>query len=168
MNSNIPFFYKCKSCGQRGQTNDGREACAKFKIVINPEEDFCSWHTTKDSSKCTFCGSADNLILYDIGNDDHLIVCSKCYPALFSCQTCSNAQDCSFAADRSEAQYVMKTVRQGFTTMQTQIRNPNLVSKHCSICHCGLATTSPGDFICQKDNNEGCKNWQLHPKFAQL
>ena len=119
MTSNIPFFYKCKSCGQRGQTNDGREACAKFKIVINPEEDFCSWHTTKDSSKCAFCGSADNLILYDIGNDDHLIVCSKCYPALFSCQTCANAQDCL-----SVKKIIRKVVRIGNYILNLLNSNP--------------------------------------------
>ena len=66
--------------------------------------------------------------------------------------------------DRSEPQVVMRTVRQGMMTMQTQVKNPNLVRKHCLNCVCSYGTQ--GD-CCADQNGEGCKNWQAIQELLQ-
>ena len=37
----------CKTCQRLGTFNDGSAGCVKFKIKVNPETDFCSWHETR-------------------------------------------------------------------------------------------------------------------------
>ncbi len=152
----IPFFYRCKTCASRGTTQSNQPACAKFKISINPEEDFCAWHTNESTTSCAFCGQTGSLTIYEL-NDEILPLCANCSSMIGTCHTCENIATCDFQNDHNEPQVVMKTVRQGMMTMQTQIKNPVLVDRHCKHCQCGLTT---GD--CLRDNNGiGCKNWKV-------
>ncbi len=162
----IPFYYKCKTCGLRGTTNQGVDACAKFKIQINPEEDFCAWHENENTLSCCICGATDNLIIEEIDGENYLF-CSGHYNAIHSCQGCINNNVCALASDHSEPQVVMKTIRQGMMTMQTQVKNPNLVKKHCSVCHCSYVDGQ--EVACLKDSPDhlSCSNWQLQKALLQ-
>ncbi len=152
----VPFFYKCKTCASRGMTAQNQPACAKFKISINPEEDFCAWHTSENTTSCAVCGSTEQLIIYET-NDTVIPFCPNCSALIGTCQTCKNKGQCDFQNDHSEPQVVMKTVRQGMMTMQTQVKNPKLVERHCKHCQCGLPT---GECLVE-NNGAGCKNWKM-------
>ena len=87
MSSDIPFYYRCETCGLQGNTTKGTPVCAKFKIAINPEEDFCAWHQNKDIIGCIFCGINDNLLIEEI-DGENILLCFDHYQALHSCQGC--------------------------------------------------------------------------------
>ena len=157
---------KCKTCALRSSFQDGTPACSKFKIKVDPEKDYCSWHKqSQDLIKCRICGQQFNnsdLIIFEI-NKQHLIVCNNCSQYIGACNSCVHQSECSFKADHSEPQFVRQTVRQGMMTMQQQVKNPYLVEKHCMNCICSYGYQ--GD--CCKDNNCGCKNWQVIPELLQ-
>lgn len=147
----------CKTCALRGATNTGTPACSKFKIPIDDiENNGCTWHTT-NTFTCEICGQPkDTVMIWQDGNTEKLI-CSDCYNLISSCHTCVNLNICNFRNDHSEPQMVSKTIQQGFMTMQTQVKNPRLVNKHCSTCRCSDINNN-----CFKDDTgAGCPNWQL-------
>lgn len=162
----IPFNYKCKTCANKRLAQNNTPACAKFKIKINPEEDFCAWHENENTAGCTICGSTDDLII-EVIDDENYLFCQGHYNAIHSCQGCINNNVCTFVSDHSEPQVVMKTIRQGGMIMQTQVKNPNLIQKHCSQCQCSYADGT--SFACVKDSSDhlGCQNWQLQKALLQ-
>ena len=157
--NSIPFFYKCKTCSRQGQTNDGKPACSKFNIIINPETDFCAWHDEKDGVTCQFCDKTDNLIVETINNNIYTF-CQEHYTAFHQCQGCTHFNICPLSQDKSEPQVVTKTIRQGGMLIQTQVKNPNLMKKHCSNCCCF------SNEVCVKDSSIGCPKWQ--PQITML
>lgn len=161
MSSNIPFYYLCRTCLSRGKAQS-TPICTKFKIPINPEEDFCSFHSAEDGIICALCGSTEHLIIYEFG-DKYLITCASCSQAIGTCKTCENIQTCDFANDHSEPQVVMKTIHRGMMTMQSQVKNPNLVNRHCLHCSCGSPEGSCG----RDDNGVSCQNWQVQTALLQ-
>ena len=165
MSSDIPFYYRCETCSLQGNTTKGTPACAKFKIAINPEKDFCAWHQNKDIMGCIFCGTSDNLLIEEIDGENTLL-CFDHYQALHSCQGCIKNNECAFANDHSEPQMVMKAMRQGGMIMQTQVKNPNLIKKHCLSCDC--AYIIDGEPLCLKESPEfSCQNWKLQKTLLQ-
>lgn len=163
----ITNLKKCKTCGLRGTFQTGSPGCSKFKIPINPETDYCSWHVPESSvTQCDICKSTvptkDTLINYF--GDKVLLTCQHCQSLLGTCHTCAHQQDCGFMTDRSEPQVVTRTVRQGMMTMQTQVKNPNLVKKHCLTCKCSYGTNGE----CLKEvNGDGCQSWLILPELLQ-
>ena len=65
--------------------------------------------------------------------------------------------ECGFRTDHTMPAYVTQNVRKGFMTMQTQVKNPNLVEKHCTTCRCSIDDRG----TCGKENNAGsdCPHW---------
>jgi hypothetical protein len=91
-------------------------------------------------------------------DDTEYIVCGNCLKIIGSCATCYYQNICGFKSDHSEPQIVMKTVQQGMMRMQTQVKNPNLIEKHCVNCRCSYDTQGS----CQKDDNGvNCVNWKM-------
>ena len=154
-------FKPCKTCELRGAAQDGSPACIKFKVLIdNIEERGCAWHRTQGSSyKCELCGqAAQNIIIYQT-DERELALCSNCYDALGTCNTCFYANDCGFRNDHSEPAFVNQVTQQGFMRMQTQVKNPNLVEKHCVNCRCSMDNKGT---CCKEDNNGTlCGHWML-------
>lgn len=161
MNTTVSESYRCQTCAQSRKTDRGQDACAKFKIIINPAVDFCSWHTDKNAETCCICGATENLIIEELNNKPY-IFCEGHLNALHTCQGCAETTHCAFKEDHSEPQVVAKTIRQGFATIQTQIKNPNLMAKHCATCICGRPTATPDEFICLRDEEVGCKDWRIN------
>ena len=158
----------CKTCASLSKTQDGRDACARFKILINPNEDFCSQHVTKGQTEvCDICGThlpIDQFYIWTNSDETkQSLICGNCLKAMNTCATCEFGNICGFKSDRSEPQIVMKTVNNGMMRMQTQVKNPNLVIKHCQRCTCSNgADPHIRDIVCFKDENgEGCKKWQM-------
>ena len=153
----MDFKYKCKTCSYVGQLQDGSTGCSKFNIKIDLNKDGCSWHKS-NAVTCCVCGKVDdNMILLYGATDDIYPFCSECYEYHHTCRLCKNGNICNFKADKSEPQIVSQTIRQGFVTMQQQIKNPNLVKKHCASCKCSWNSEN-----CHKDDNGvTCPNWQL-------
>lgn len=155
---------KCKTCGLRGTFQNGSPGCSKFKVQIDLDKDFCSWHVPEGAlTTCSFCQNKtpikDTIIHYF--NDKLILICPQCNSLVGTCHTCIHQPKCDFKSDTSEPQVVMKTVRQGMMTMQTQVKNPNLIKKHCIKCTCSYGTEGN----CLKDSNgDGCPNWQLLPE----
>lgn len=158
--------HNCSKCDFYGTFQNGTPGCAKFKIEINPTEDYCSWFKAS-STRCSLCGQpSDALTLYNVDNEWYTF-CPSCYQHIHTCNTCGRGQECSFRGDTSEPPIVTQTVRQGNMVMQTQIKNPNLVTKHCMTCRCSyLEGTEPN---CLKEINlgSGCPNWQLQKTLLQ-
>ena len=158
----------CKTCASKSKTQDGRSACARFKILINPDEDFCSKHVTQGQTDvCDLCNIHLPMNQFCIwinpeGTNNYLI-CKNCYSKIYSCITCKYGNICGFSNDHSEPQMVMKTIRQGMMTMQTQVKNPNLVIKHCQKCHCSDgADPHIKDVTCFKEQDIGvCPKWEM-------
>ena len=151
--NNIPFYYQCKSCGNRGKAQTGQDACIKFKIPINIEEDFCSFHTDKAITKCVSCGNeATNIWMFE---DIFLPLCSSCSSTIGTCASCNNSLNCDFENDHSEPSFVFQTVTKGLMRMQTQVKNPTLIDRHCKHCVCG----NP-EGHCYRDESQ-CSNWKI-------
>ena len=159
----MDFKYKCKSCVRKGKFQDGSDGCSKFNIKINLEKDGCSWHK-RDETTCCLCGNSDDnmIILYGVNNDVYPF-CNNCFKSYHTCQLCQDKNICEFKNDHSEPQIIMQTIRQGYMTMQQQVKNPKLIAKHCTTCHC-----SWGKENCHKDDNGiNCPNWQLKTDLLQ-
>lgn len=155
----------CNTCANQGAFQDGSPGCAKFKIKINPEKDFCSWHSANNFPICTFCQEQEGLVLIKL-NDSWHYICQNHFSILYTCQTCEYNPICNFRNDSTEQQYVIQQVRQGNMILQQQVKNPNMVSRHCSTCHCSFGN----EYDCFKEscaNESGCPNWQLRKELLQ-
>ena len=156
--------YLCKTCMHRGTTQNGSPACTIHKKLINLDKDFCSEHLHEAQTiKCRICGNnykQSDILVYQFDNSN-VYLCPSCSQHISTCATCINQSNCGFKADRSEPQMVSRTVRQGMMMMQTQVKNPNLIKKHCLNCLCSYGTE--GD--CLKDEKgANCAKWQVIPE----
>ena len=153
----------CKNCFNLGYFQDGIPGCSLNKQKVDIEKDYCTWHKMRSAvEKCQVCQkdfATSNLhIWYTADESKYYAVCENCLEYMGTCSTCQYQNDCAFSRDHSEPQIVMKQVQKGFMTMQTQVKNPNLVMKHCSVCRC---STADGDHECQKDEHGiSCNHWQ--------
>ena len=172
MTSNTKGFL-CKNCGHKGATRGGSPACIYHKCLINPETDFCSWHIDENiKDACPICGQSkksDELIVYITKDEQTTFVCKDCLQFMGQCTTCINGRICPLVADMTEPTYVMRNVRQGMMTMQTQVKNPKLIVKHCQKCTCSDgADPSIKDVVCFKDaGGTLCSNWQILPQLLR-
>lgn len=155
---------KCKFCGLRGTFQNGSPGCTKFKIQVDPEKDFCSWQIPESGiCKCSICNSnlpSKDAIIFTF-EDKTLIACNQCEKLIGICQTCIYNSQCAFEADRTEPHFVMQTTRQGMMTMQSRVKNPKLVKKHCVNCRCSYGNN--GD-CCKESNDAACAKWQINPQ----
>lgn len=153
--------FLCKTCTHRGVAQNGSPACVLHKKIINPDIDFCSDHINQQETiPCDFCGqpvSPDDIRIH-IFDSATKFLCQHCSQMVGTCQTCAYGNDCGFANDRSMPQRVNQTVRQGGMIMQTQIKNPKLVEKHCLSCRCSFGTQ--GNCL-REEPNAACSNWML-------
>ena len=106
---------------------------------------------------CSKPGVPTNTILFKTDNDIWLLAHLACYDQYIGkCASCVNAQACTLDADHTLPKYVMKIVRQGSMTLQTQVLNPQLVDKHC---HNGCLCYDGNN--CLHQNGQGCQNYKL-------
>ena len=149
----IPFNKLCRTCGF---LSSDQSVCNRQKIKVNSNEDFCAWHIPKNNSVCVVCKNPianDAIIL-----EPNIPICANCYNAYYGrCEACRHYQEgCALQNDRTEPPIINQTVRQGFMTIQQQVRNPKLVNRHCVKCQCGI------DKQCLRDGHgAGCPNWTL-------
>ena len=154
----------CKTCANLGQFNDGSPGCIKFKIKVNPETDYCAWPVTKgQTEQCDLCHRQlpQTELFYWLNKDESqgYWVCQECLGTIGSCATCTYYYDCGFVNDHSEPQVVFQTQKKGFMTMQTQVKNPHLVQKHCISCRCSYGDQDPE---CQRNENGiNCGHWMM-------
>lgn len=142
---------KCKSCGW----HTSPDKCQLLKIIVNPEEDFCSKHR-KNIPTCEICGrpAHRNGILDSVSETFHLI-CESCYPRLGTCAICDNAQTCAFETDPSPLpKMVQQQIQQGPYQMVTTVRNPERVR---ITCQNGCVCFDPNSG-CIKQNAQRCVN----------
>lgn len=164
--------YSCKTCANQASDQSGAPACTIHKRLINLETDFCSWHTSPtDAITCPLCGQKrkqKEFYIY-LFEDKTLLVCQDCTHHIGTCPTCISQVKCDFANDHSEPQTVTKTIQQGMMMMQTQIKNPKLVMKHCQKCKCSDgADPTIADISCLKEQGgTTCPNWQILPQLLQ-
>lgn len=151
-------FKTCKTCAFKGKFQDDSWGCAKFKMKIDIDNDGCSWHKS-ESSCCSLCNTPSdslNLFYYEETKEWYAF-CPSCYQHIGACATCKDGEVCPFRSDKSEPSYITKVISQGFMRVQQQVKNPNLIEKHCSTCRCCWGTEN-----CHKDEQGiNCPNWQL-------
>lgn len=129
---------------------NGNNICPMLKIEVK-ETDTCPFHQSS-LSLCEICGrQVVGATVLDIEGDEVHSICRECAEAGSSCQTCSHGKSCAFQTDTSckEPPMVMRTVRQGNMTMQTQVKNPARVIATCYNCPCFDKDA--------EDPNEGCR-----------
>ena len=154
--------YSCKDCAHRGTANDGSPACTLNKKLINIDKDFCSDHKVQSQyTKCYICGRAQVDFIYNFDNK-LLLVCADCQKHIGTCASCNYYNQCGFKSDYSEPQFVNKTIRNGFGMIQTQVKNPNLIKKHCVNCRCGNEET-----CLKEENGDNCSSWAPLPALLQ-
>lgn len=129
---------KCRSCGL---ADLAQNVCQMFRMLINPDEDYCSKHQEKEVIKiCDVCGRViigHSTILY--GKDESIkLLCDNCYTAVGTCALCENARYCAFEQDPSQIpMMIQKQVRQGNTTTVFPVKNPERVKETCEKkCNC--------------------------------
>ena len=162
-------FDKCVTCGNKGTFQDGTPGCIKFKIPVNLQKDGCSWHIDMNNLyRCKICGAAETSLLVFDYNQEYHYICEPCFKKLDTCATCSHT-NCTLEQDNSMPTYVFQTIQQGMMTMQTQVKNPELVKKHCPSCKCMVKNDNPkgAPYLCGKEVSNGstCKSWELNSQF---
>lgn len=126
--------------------------CALKGIKMNGETDFCSKHTDY-LKKCNIC---DNLMFgpgyIEHNGENYICMCDRCYQLYSTCQMCPVFQVCEFMTNPDPMpKVVVKTIRQGNMTMQTQVKNEERVKKFCPSCECWDENHG-----CMKEYNIGC------------
>ena len=154
--------FLCNTCVHRGFTNTGEPACILHKKLINLQEDFCSDHfnSSEGAIPCSLCKQNVKIrdIIVHINSDNEIqCFCADCYSKLYTCETCRYANECGFASDHSMPQMVMQNIQNGFMTMQTQVKNPKLVEKHCISCRCSC--DNKGTCLRERSNEKLCTHW---------
>ena len=101
---------------------------------------------------------ANNTILTKTDNDIWLLCHYACYEQYIGkCATCGHRK-CALDEDNTAPKFVVKVVRQGAMTIQTQVLNPVLVDKYCGEdCQCW----DPNQNECVRQNGLGCQNYKL-------
>lgn len=169
MGKNTTIFNTCHTCGFRGKFQNGTPGCTITNRQIPGDlEGYCDSYRSEDAVyKCKKCGIPllNPLILEIEGDEDYALVCQNCYRTLGSCHSCMHSETCGVMTDSSEPPYVMMTKQQGPMMMQVQVKNPNLVEKHCTICKC--AALLDYTFCCKDEEGVNCPNWQLSPQWLQ-
>ena len=155
-------FKPCKTCAHRGAARDGSPACIRSKTLINNiEEEGCSWHLDESTMiQCDLCHEkVQQVIIYQTEDEKQYYFCPDCFNKLHTCHTCAYLNDCGFANDHTMPAYVIQNVQQGFMTMQTQVKNPAMIEKHCINCRCSLDDQG----TCAKETNAGteCCHWTM-------
>jgi len=108
--------------------------------------------------QCAICHKSikQNLTVITYFEDKSLITCPQCYGYIGQCQTCEYGAKCDFEIDHSAPHTVVQTMRQGPAVVQTQVKNPILVEKHCINCRC--AWDDKGT-CCAGDQNVDCPHY---------
>lgn len=129
-------------------------------MKIDLDNDYCSWHTAENGPECVVCHQKkEGMYLW---LDDEYVsfysICPTCFNKMGTCETCINCNNCDLMNDHSESPYIMQTVRQGPMIIQQQVKNPNLIARHCNKCHCSFDGET-----CNKDDKDiACNNWKLN------
>ena len=157
----------CRTCGFRGTFQDGSPACGLTNSTIKEDlTGFCDRHKHEDNvHHCEICQKiSDKLYLYE-HNDNYRFICQQCYSTFGTCNTCEKVNECGVLSDPTEPPFVMTTMQKGPMIVQTQIKNPNLIEKHCTTCKCA----APLDYklCCKDENGVNCIAWQLSKVLLQ-
>lgn len=144
---------KCRLCAYYQL---GNQLCRIFNETFSPEEPGCP-HYSKIEYKCNSCGKpiVDTKSMFcEVFNDQTFILCDACNSQVNSCAFCSEAGNCDFNTNPINLpKVVQQQVRQGYTIMTTQIKNPARVAETCAKnCKCW-------DPINQTCNKEGEVKW---------
>ena len=125
---------KCKSCSW----HISPDKCQLLKIIVNPEDDFCSHHRL-NIPVCDICGQPayKNTILDSDSKTIHLI-CSNCFSMMRTCRLCDHASTCSFETDPSPLpKTIQQKVQRGPYQTVTTIKNPERIRETCQKgCKC--------------------------------
>lgn len=146
---------KCKGCGLY---ETSALTCKIFKTRLDPEEPGCPYFT-KEILKCDSCGktilNAREVLLEEF-NGKTLCLCEECNAQALTCAFCSSGTLCDFETNPSTLpKVVQKQVRQGYTIVTTQVRNPDRVKETCAKnCKCW----DPETQICRKEQH-WCNNY---------
>lgn len=119
------------------------------------------------SFPCQICNQeipTKALIISEYDNN-YIFTCAKCYGYLNHCSTCIYGDKCGFKTDYSEPQIVNRVISQGGMRIQTQVRNPNLIEKHCISCRCSY--DDKGNCNKEHDNGYHCSHYSIIPELLQ-
>lgn len=122
--------------------------------------------TTNKPTKCPLCQTeypTKSLIVVD-GGDKYGVFCPQCFSLIGTCHSCNSANKCGFANDHSEPHIVNKVIQHGMMRMQTQVKNSNLVQKHCMTCKCG---DIDGNCFRETEDGKNCPHYTILPTLLQ-
>ena len=143
-----------KTCGDCALYASG--LCRMTGLTVNAETDYCS-KCVFSLPTCDLCGQETLNVIYDVTNPDKILkVCQSCSEKSGTCATCKHGTTCDFNTNPSPTpKMVQKQIRQGSTTMITQIPNPDRIRETCQNgCKCYIE-----DFGCCRQFNT-CENYE--------
>ena len=119
----------------------------------------CAYYTDSPYI-CQLCGNhilQNNITIFE-GNESFHLLCNNCASKITICDTCKQAQICSFRTDSTikEQPIIPQTIRQGNTITQTQMKNPARIKLTCEKCTCYIY----GE--CLKEAGIGCEKHKLN------
>lgn len=119
-----------KSCATCIYSVRASSQCAKLQINVDLQRDTCPFYSNVPKI-CSICHRTFADLFID--SKDNAYLCAECLKMISSCELCINGGTCSFESDPSPLlKVVMRNVRQGNMTIQTQVRNPERVKITCA------------------------------------
>lgn len=126
---------QCNNCAFR----DINSVCQIFKTRVEPTRAACPGHKST-LYNCNNCGRPiiNALTWTQKSEESWTPYCEECSLQIGNCPTCARSTTCVFETDPSPLpKVVVKTIRQGNTQMQIQIRNPERIDVTCrEKCKC--------------------------------
>ena len=126
-----------KLCGQCAYWRYQGGNCPFLKARLPEINPACS-RFIGDFYDCDLCHNLTPSVIIDITDETPSIVCDNCFSQYGKCPTCLETSSCRFQTDPSPLpKVVMKTIRNGNMTMQSQVKNPERVAITCEKgCSC--------------------------------
>ena len=126
--------YTNKTCGQCALMQHSGGICPVFKTEQPHDHPGCPYHAF-ELDPCPLCGNhmPKEHQLIDMTDSEHFyIYCDNCSKYVGHCETCTNAQNCSFETDPSSIpKMVQKEIRQGNMIQIMTVKNPSRIDITC-------------------------------------
>lgn len=145
----------CGSCGFYRTTQLNTKICILDNIQREPDY-YCGSYANQVEA-CDMCKRiiTNKKGIITLNKDGkYMLICEDCYNSLGTCRTCSKYGVCGVNSDASGIpKHVQQQIQHGGMIISTQVINPALVQKYCSICSCYQ------NGQCQRSQNNGCTKY---------
>ena len=147
----------CNTCALYIPEQSG---CARTQMIELPDHT-CS-HWCHEVPTCSVCGRRFvPPITYVVVEDAYIAMCPACFQARNTCGMCKTSTKCDFQENPiAIPPMIMKTIRHGNQTLNTQIRNPDRIAATCIASGCKCYHKDNDDEYCCRQFGR-CSNYEM-------